>query len=66
MKWIMRAGTFFTVCNSFLVGMEMAYPSTPTLYLSVRGLEHVLVQLLCRVRLPLPDGVPDSGQKDGA
>lgn len=27
MKWIMRVGTFFTVLNSFLTGMEMAYPS---------------------------------------
>lgn len=27
MKWIMRVGSFFTVFNSFLTGMEMSYPS---------------------------------------
>ena len=33
MKWIMRVGSFFTIFNSFLTGMEMAYPGTSSYYI---------------------------------
>lgn len=43
MKWIARVGTFFTILNSFLTGMEMAYPSKIKIKFSIWSMEHVLI-----------------------
>ena len=65
MKWIMRVGTFFTVFNSFLTGMEMLYPSnTLLIFLSLRSLEHVFFQHLRRDGIPILGLFPAPVQED--